>query len=183
MRVPRLALLLLLPAVAALSGCTDTYQVAASVGDLEISHTELRDEAEEWQANAQLAGQLGATSEPVEGRAPQSVVTEVLNLRIQAELARLGLEQAGVDVAADQQFAAIREQASTQFGQLFDPFSDELRNRVLDDVAVLQYAGSAGVGPAPADVYVSPRYGTVGAGGVLIAPEGPAAGGRAIFGS
>lgn len=176
MRVPRILLLALLPAVVALSGCTDTYQVAASVGDLELSHADLEDEVEQWQANAELVSQLGVPPGGAEGQAPQAIVSEVLNLRIQAELARLGLAEAGVDPTADPQYGEVRSTVEQQFAGLFESFDEELRTRIFDDIAVLQFANSFGVQAPPdatSDVYVSSRYGTVEPGGVVFVPEGP----------
>jgi hypothetical protein len=185
-RVPRILLLALLPAVVALSGCTDSYQVAASVGDLEISHADLADEVAQWQANEELASQLGVPPSDADGQAPQAVVSEVLNLRIQAELARMGLADAGVDPEADPRYTEARAAVEDQFSALFGSFDDDLRDRVADDVAVLQFANSFGVAAPPdatSQIYVSPRYGTVEPGGVVFVPDGPAAGAGATFGS
>ncbi len=186
MRVPRLLLLVLLPAVVALSGCADTYQVAASVGELEISHDELQEEAEQWQANPELVSQLGVPASDDDGRVPHAVVSEVLNLQIQAELARLGLTEAGIDPSEDPQYGEVRSVVEQQFGSLFESFDDELRSRVLDDIALLQFANSFGVAAPPgaaSDVYVSPRYGTVEPGGIVFVPQGPATEPGAVPGS
>lgn len=158
----------LLPVAFLLGSCGDSYQVAARVGDTEITHAEVAEEAELWAANEQLAAQLGVPAGTAQGRAPQAVVVEVLNLDVQSELARLALG----DQAQGPQLEELRAQVSQQFGDLFAAFPEDLRAETIDDVAVLQLANANRVTPPDVDVYVSPRYGDVDATGVISVPEG-----------
>ncbi|MDZ7675058.1 MAG: hypothetical protein U5K30_08330 [Acidimicrobiales bacterium] len=168
MRSVRRLLPVLLPVAFLLGSCGDSYQVAARVGDLEITHDELAEKADAWAANDQLASELGVSPSTKDGAAPQAVVAEVLNLDIQAELARMALG----DQADGPQLAELRSQVEQQFGELFAAFPEELRDATIDDVAVLQLANANGVTPPDADVYVSPRYGDVDATGIISVPAG-----------
>lgn len=176
MRRLRHAFLLLVPAAILLTGCGDSYQVAARVGQLELSHDDVADEAAAWGNNGELMGQLGIGSPPDEGAVPQLIVTEILNLHIQGELARMATEEMADVGDGPAQLREIRASVENDFGPLFVDFDEALADRIFTDITYLQFLSFVGGAPTGADVYVSPRYGTTDANNVVQAPTGAVAG-------
>ena len=172
MRRLRHAFLLLVPAAILLSGCGDSYQVAASVGDLELTHDDVADEAEAWGNNADLMFQLDIPEAPDPGAVPQLIVNEILNLHIQGELARLATEDAATTGDGPAQLDEIRATVETDFGPLFADFDEELADQIYTDITYLQFLSFVGGTPTEVDVYVSPRYGTTDANNVVQGPAG-----------
>ncbi len=172
MRRLRHAFLLLVPAAILLSGCGDSYQVAASVGDLELTHDDVAAEAEAWGNNADLMFQLDIPEAPDPGAVPQLIVNEILNLHIQGELARLATEDAATTGDGPAQLDEIRATVENDFGALFAGFDEALADQIYTDITYLQFLQFAGGVPADVDVYVSPRYGTIDANNVVQGPAG-----------
>lgn len=168
----RFAILLLVPAAVLLSGCGDSYQVAASVGQLELTHDDLADEAEAWGQNAELMVQLNISSVPEDGAVPQQIVNEILNLHIQGELARLATEDLADQGDGPAQLQQIRAAVESDFGPLFGDFDQDLRERIYTDITFLQFLSVVGGTPSGADVYVSSRYGSTDANNVVQPPSG-----------
>ena len=155
-----------------LGGCGDSYQVAASVGDLELSHDDLAEEAEAWGNNDDLMFQLDIPEAPDPGAVPQLIISEILNLHIQGELARLATEEAATAGDGPAQLEEIRAAVETDFGPLFADFDEELADQIYTDITYLQFLQFAGGTPTDVDLYVSPRYGTTDANNVVQSPLG-----------
>ncbi|WP_436793164.1 hypothetical protein [Actinospongicola halichondriae] len=182
MRRLRLAILLLVPAAVLLTGCGDSYQVAASVGDLEISHDDLETEAAAWGSNAELMLQLDISAAPADGAVPQLIVNEILNLHIQGELARLATADIADQGDGPAQMSELRAGIESNFGPLFADFPDDLREQIYEDITHLQFLSTVGGVPADADVYVSPRYGTTDINNVVQSPTGARPDPTPVFG-
>ncbi len=182
MRRLRLAILLLVPAAALLSACGGSYQVAASVGDLEITHGDLETEAMVWGANAELMSQLDISAAPDDGSAPQLIVNEILNLHIQGEIARLATADAADQTDGPAQISDLRARIESDFGPLFADFPDDLREHIYQDITYLQFLSTVGGVPVDADVYVSPRYGFTDVNDVVQAPSGALPDPTPVFG-
>ncbi len=172
MRRLRLAIPVLVSAAVLLSGCGDSYQVAASVGDLDLSHDDLEAEATAWGANAELMAQLDISSAPDQNAVPQLVVNEILNLHIQGELARLATIDAAETADGPGQLRDVRAGVESDFGPLFADFPDDLRQQIYQDITFLQFLSAVGGAPVDADVYVSARYGSTDVNDVVQPPSG-----------
>ncbi len=172
-----------MPAALLLSACGDSYQVAASVGDLELSHEDLETEATAWGSNAELMSQLDITSAPDDGAAPQLIINEILNLHIQGELARLATVDLAESADGPAQLDSVRSGVEGDFGPLFVDFPDDLREQIYQDITFLQFLSAVGGTPVDADVYVSARYGSTDVNNVVQAPSGARPNPSPAFGS
>ncbi len=155
-----------------LGACGDSYQVAASVGDLELTHEDLETEATAWGSNAELMVQLNISSAPDEGAVPQLIINEILNLHIQGELARLATVDLAQSADGPAQMDSVRAGVEGDFGSLFVAFPDDLREQIYQDITFLQFLSAVGGTPVDADVYVSARYGSTDVNNVVQPPSG-----------
>ena len=184
-RLPALVLAAL--ALVATAGCADDVSPALRIDDTTISNDDFLDEVEEWAGNpAAIDPQMLVSRAP--GSYPGDVVRQLLQQRLDFELARVEFEARGLELTD-----AMREDALVAlFGDpsaaegAFQAFSPEFRTAFVDDVArqvaLQNELGADAYGQWQAEAYqsfdieVNPRYGTWDEGTrSIIAAGGPTA--------